>query len=327
MATFMFLQGSVFGGCITLLGAIINAAFFFLWRRRIPFATAMLQTVSARIEQFPAMTYVAYFSLFLQMIWVLFWMWTSVISQNFASSMNMAYLFGVFLIFSFYWTSQVIKNVVHVTVSGTIATWYFFHGTIGVPRNPTLHSLRRACTTSFGSICLGSLLVAALKTLRAIVRSMRTERNQLLVCVADCIIGVIDNLIRYFNMYAFTQVAIYGKSYCKAASDTWSLFQSHGFEAIVNDNLISGVLLMGALLGGIVCSVVSGVISLEVVREYWITCAILGFALGFVITMTTMEVVESGVATIFVCFAMDPSALQRNDPILYNKFHETYNYV
>lgn len=29
-------------------------------------------------------------------------------------------------------------------------------------------------------------------------------------------------------MYAFTQVAIYGKTYCQAAKDTWQLVKSHG---------------------------------------------------------------------------------------------------
>lgn len=53
---------------------------------------------------------------------------------------------------------EVIKNVVHVTASGLMATWYFLSG-VGMPRNPTSLAFKRATTTSFGSICLGSLLV------------------------------------------------------------------------------------------------------------------------------------------------------------------------
>jgi len=328
LSIFLFIQGAIFPAIITLLGAVFNGLCFFWWRARIPFATQMLQTVSTRIQEFPATTYTAYVSLIIQLIWVLLWLWTAALSQNFATSATIAYLFVVFLILSFYWTAQVIKNVVHVTASGTFATWYFLHGTMGVPSNPTLKSLRRACTTSFGSICLGSLLVAILKTLKTLVRSLRTERNGILVCIADCIIGILDNLLRYFNIYAFTQVAIYGKSYCTAAKDTWNLIQSHGVEAIINDNLISGVLTLGAVLGGVVCAAVAGIIASTVINQYWITCAVLGFGIGFAMTMTTMEVVESGVATIFVCFAMDPLALQRNDPVLYTKFQDTYsNYL
>jgi len=302
--------------------------FFYWWRARIPFATAVLTTVSLRIQDFPAMTYTAYIFLFVQFAWVTLWIHTATMSQNFATTRVTAIIFGIFLILSFYWTAQVIKNVVHVTASGTFATWYFSSSSVGIPPNPTLNSFKRATTTSFGSICLGSLLVAALKTLRTLVHSVRSDKNGILVCIADCILGIIDNLLRYFNLYAFTQVAIYGKSYCRAAKDTWEMIHSHGVEAIINDNLISSVLTVGSLLGGLVCALSGGLLALAIIPKYWLTCAILGFAIGFVMVMLTMEIVESGVATIFVCFAMDPLALQRNDPLLYNRFQETYhNYL
>jgi hypothetical protein len=38
-----------------------------------------------------------------------------------------------------------------------------------MPRNPTLRALVHACTISFGSVCLGSLFVAIIQTLHAIV--------------------------------------------------------------------------------------------------------------------------------------------------------------
>lgn len=37
-----------------------------------------------------------------------------------------------------------------------------------------------------------------------------------------------------------------------------------------------------------------------------------------------MEVVDSGVCTIFVSFAMDPAVLRNTDPELYAKFRERY---
>jgi hypothetical protein len=39
-------------------------------------------------------------------------------------------------------------------------------------------------------------------------------------------------------MSPLIQVAIYGKTYCRAAKDTWHLVHSHGIQAIVNDNII-----------------------------------------------------------------------------------------
>lgn len=46
--------------------------------------------------------------------------------------------------------------------------------------------------------------------------------------------------------------------------------------------------------------------------------------IGFIVVMVSLEVVASGVTTIFVCFAEDPAALHRNSPKLYRKMKETY---
>ena len=79
-----------------------------------------------------------------------------------------------------------------------------------MPENPTILSFKRSITTSFGSICLGSLLVAILETLRTLIRYARAQRDNIIAFCADCILGIIESLLRYFNLYAFTQVAIYG---------------------------------------------------------------------------------------------------------------------
>jgi hypothetical protein len=241
-----------------------------------------------------------------------------------------AYLLGIYLIFSLYWVSQVIKNVVHVTVSGTVATWYFMHGTVGVPPNPTLQSFKRATTTSFGSICFGSLITSILRTLRVIFSATRRSNSNnifivILAVVAECVVAVLDWLIEYFNMYAFAQVAIYGKTYCEAAKATWRLVNGHGIKAIINDDLIGNVLMLACLIGGVLTAVLGGVMIYFLEHDYYIQMAIIGFIIGVVMVMMTQEVVESAVVAIFVCFAEEPKALQKNNPRLYNRFIHTYN--
>lgn len=320
-AVFVMTQGLYIYGGILLLFAFINAFFFFLWRSRIPFATTVLKTVASVIEQYPGSTYIAYASYLVQFLFVFLWACCVVFAQSFPQTIMI--VISIFLLFSFYWTSQVIKNTIHVTTSGAVATWYFMRGT-GMPHNPTLASFRRTVTTSFGSVCLGSLLVALLQTLRAILRGIKGRVGSLIAAILDCILGLIESLFQYFNRYAFAQVAIYGKTYCRAAKDTWELVKSHGVEAIINDNLIGGVLSMGALLGGLMTGVLGGVLGALILEKYWISCAVAGFVIGFTFVLLTMEVVDSGVCTIFVSFAMDPAVLRNTDPELYAKFRERY---
>jgi len=73
------------------------------------------------------------------------------------------------LLLSFHWTNTVIKNVIRVTVSSIIATWWFQPDQIGpfctvAARRALLNSL----TTSFGSICQGSLVINFAQTATAL---------------------------------------------------------------------------------------------------------------------------------------------------------------
>lgn len=313
---------SLVGGIIIIFFALIWCFLFFLWRKKIPFAAAVLSSVIAIVRKYPATLHLGYFSLLAQILWNAFWIVTVVLLLRLETTPG--YIMAVFLVFSYYWTSQVLKNIVHVTISGTVATWYFM-GDSAMPKNPTAKSFRRATTYSLGSICLGSLLVALIKTLRAIVRSMRNDRNALLVCLIDCILGCLDSLLRYFNHYAFVYVAMYGYTFWQAAKATFRMFEETGLMAIVNDNIIGTVLTMSCLLSGIATGTIVGILGWVLLHgSAWLLVGLVGLVIGFTLTFQAMEVIDSGVATIFVAFAEDPLALKRHDPNLHNTFITTY---
>lgn len=329
IAVFSFIYGNIWAGVIFAIFAVISALFFWLWRSRIPFAVEMLKTVSVLVQNYPGTTTVAFASLILQFGWFVFWSVAIFLVQQYTPVL--AYVLSIYLLFSFYWVSQVIKNVVHVTAAGVFASWYFLHGTVGVPPNPTLGSFKRATTTSFGSICFGSLIVALLRTLRMIFRSFRQNSDNIaiviLAFIGECIVACLDQLLEYFNQYAYAQIAIYGKSYCRAAKDTWHLVHSHGIQAIINDNIIGSVLSMACLASAVVTGVLGGAMIYALEDDYYIPVGIICGLIGFVMVMQVLEIVESAVTTIFVCFAEEPEALQRNSPELYHKFQTTYGNI
>jgi len=185
-------------------------------------------------------------------------------------------------------------------------------------------------TTSLGSIAFGSLIVAIIKTLRTILRAAmnRGSRNWIVLIlswIALCFLGCLDRLAEYFNHYAFCQVAIYGKTYIQAAKATWDLMKHAGLQAIVNDNLIDGVLWMGVLFGAIGTGFSGYVLSIFVFHlvNPWISFTI-GFTIGFILLILAMQCLDSAVATIFVCFAEDKDTLRATQPVLYQHLMETY---
>lgn len=43
----------------------------------------------------------------------------------------------------------------------------------------------------------------------------------IMFCVLQCLIGILDWAVQFLNRYAFSYIALYGKSYVAAAKDTW----------------------------------------------------------------------------------------------------------
>jgi len=100
----------------------------------------------------------------------------------------------------------ILQNVVHVTTAGTMASWYFFFPNTRV-ENPVLNSFKRASIYSLGSIALGSLIIAVVQALRAIVRQAMRSRNEVVRCIVNCLMDMLERAVRFFNVYAFTIIA------------------------------------------------------------------------------------------------------------------------
>jgi hypothetical protein len=61
-------------------------------------------------------------------------------------------------------------------------------------------SFIRTMTTSFGSICFGSFLVAVIQALRALANSAQQNGDaQIFACIAECILSCLASLLEYFN--------------------------------------------------------------------------------------------------------------------------------
>jgi hypothetical protein len=290
----------------------------------------MLQTVTSISKSYPATFILALFGLFMQVVYSVYFM------VVIAGTYDLYYdpvnnttppklqALIVFCFFSFYWTSQVMANIVHTTVCGVFATYYFMAGSAqGMSKSPTVESFKRSCTTSIGSICFGSLIIAVIQTLRAIANMARGDSDGImafLACLIDCLLACIEGLVEFVNKYAFAQVAIYGKGYIQAAKDTWTILKDRGVEQIINDNLIGNVWGMAAILSGALSGLATYLYLIiakpdfNATGNFTIVLVIMGFVMGLQICFTIGTVIDSGVVTTFVCLAEDPAALARTKP-------------
>ena len=292
--------------------------YFYLIRKRIKFATLMLKAAIDVVFKFKSTLLVAYGAMFVLCLWILFWSFCYLMIWPY---FNNNPFIGAALLLSLFWTSQVIKNVVHVTVAGTTAYWYFCYDCM--PNNPTGKALFRTLTVNLGSISLGSMITSVIKTIRVILEGLRRSNDgnpSFTVIMAGFTLKWIECIARYFNSYAFTYIAIYGKNFTSSAKKTWDLMQNCGLDAIINDDIIGGTIMFSACIVAALTGFCGALWAVFAGIDNWfwgvgLPCSLVGFVLGVI----TFNVIESAVLSIYVCFAEDPDALYYNDRVLYEK--------
>ncbi|CAG8657124.1 6940_t:CDS:10, partial [Dentiscutata erythropus] len=76
----------------------------------------------------------------------------------------------IFFVFMYLWTSAVLYNIQRVTLAGVVSDWYFYRRELDRDASQDTSSLafRRATTSSFGSVCLGGLILSTAQLLHLI---------------------------------------------------------------------------------------------------------------------------------------------------------------
>lgn len=304
--------------------ALLGVCFYFAIQKRVRFAAANLSAACAAVREYPATLGFALLSVLVQFLWVI--TWSLAMFGVVRKTPGDHYGGEVFMLFSLLWGQQVVQYVMFCTVAGTVGSWWF-NGTN--TRNPTLGALKRALTTSFGSIAFGAALLAIISTMRALANNARRHRSgrggaaavvmACLACFAACMLRCLEDLLRFWNRFAFVYVAVYGKSYCAAGKEVSNLFMERGWSSIINTNLVDTTLMVGSLGVGAVAGLLGAGLGYlgnhhAVVAEQLYIPGTASVAMGFFVALCCSAVISAAVTTVFVCFASAPEALSATNP-------------
>ena len=208
-----------------------------------------------------------------------------------------------------------------------------------MPKWPAMGALKRGLTTSFGSICFGSLIVSIIDTLKQILnlfkQSLRSNQGNnkwafILLFLINALINALRWMAQYFNHYAYSYIALYGKPYLKAAKDTWNMIRVKGIDALINDSLINSALGFYSLFVSYISTLFAFLYLRFTKPSYNNTGAFNGafLAFAFVIALQicniTNEVINSGVSTFFIALANDPEVFQMSYPNEFNEILRAY---
>ncbi|ODV76844.1 protein PNS1 [Suhomyces tanzawaensis NRRL Y-17324] len=337
---------------VFLVFTLLSAWCYWSARSRIPFSATVLQIAIDVMKRYPSTLMTSLigivvsgaFSVLFSVVIVATYVKYDPNSLNqgcdvAGGSCSQSKLIGVlvFVFFAGYYISEVIKNVIHVVISGIYGTWYYLaNSDQGEPKHPALGALKRALTYCFGSICFGSLIVSIIQLIRGIVQTLKTNAlNSGDLCagcglfIADMIIGLLEWMVRYFNHYAYCYVALYGKSYLRSAKDTFDLIRFKGVDALINDCFINTSLHLYALFVGYLTALLAYFYLRFTKPEYnsdgtyYAPVIAFAFLISGQITRIALTVIESGISTFFIALAKDPEVFQMTNR---NRFDEIFRH-
>ena len=247
-SVFAFATGQIIVGAICLVFTALSLYYRYVVQSRIPFTAVVLKTACTVLENHLSAILMSTFSiLLLEGVFALVWTKSLLVyvaqsrgyeltsttigtsANNYDFSTNNGLMF-VWFTFTLFWTFMVLKNIIHVTVAGTVATWWFHK----YPKHVVLGAFFRACSVSLGTICFGSLLIAIVHTLREILNKFRTNRRDrredgiavvILTCIASCILECLEGLMVYINRYALCYTAVYGEDFLTSGKSIMQLFE------------------------------------------------------------------------------------------------------
>lgn len=315
-----------FWGVALAVGAALHFLYVMSVIDRFPFTMLVLQKAIRMVWELPDVMRVAYAFVLVMLCWMALWSFgvSGIVAMPIPNCGQWWLVLALSV--SLFWTGAVLSNTVHVIVSGMVFL-VLIHGgqaAASMPPKPLLKSLQYAVTTSFGSICYGSLFTAAIRTLRWEIRGVRSKigSNECLLCCVDFFFHIVETLVRFFNKYAYVQIAVNGQSFNRSARDAWELFQSTGIEALIAYDCSGAVLLMSTILGGLITGTCTGVWTYFTQRDKAIMVGSTSMLIGMVLVGLTVVVVESAVTSIYICYAEDPLLIQRWDPEFFEQMSE-----
>ncbi|KAK3250349.1 hypothetical protein CYMTET_40268 [Cymbomonas tetramitiformis] len=317
MAIIMAAVSGGYGWCFVWFFVL---GFHFLYYLGIRFklgeANLMMEVSVMLMKRTKVLLVFMFMELLLKCTFFMAWVYTYITANGrLAGGIGDCLLFLLFL----FWC-QLSSYVSFTTVAGSTATWYFGQ----TPPHPVKRALRRALTTSFGSVVMGATQLTFVKALRILTGALRTSMG-----IFSQLIGgyffVMDYLFSLCNIYAFAQIAVYGTSFYESAKNASRMIAESGIRGMMMDDLLIGTSLVGAVLMGVVC-VGAGFIlaeyeingslkdSFNKEAVIYTPCFFIG---AFGCGIAVLNLVEAISVTIYTCFAEEPHHLEKVDKEFY----------
>uniref|UniRef100_A0A7S1VN07 Choline transporter-like protein n=2 Tax=Grammatophora oceanica TaxID=210454 RepID=A0A7S1VN07_9STRA len=222
---------------------------------------------------------------------------------------------GWYLLFCLFWTGNFIVAVGDMVVSMAVAKWYFTHNKREASSVYVISSVFDTCFYHLGTCAYGSLILAIVQLMRAILARIQKQAKKAnskvadcLLCCCQCCLWCFEKCIKFLNKNAYIQTAIFGTSFCTSAREAFFLILRNAGR-IGAISYVSGlVLFVGKLFISSVTTILSYFVIVEYVGEELYSVAgpvVVVFIISYFISDMFMDIFDMGISTILQCFVAD----------------------
>ncbi|KAG9301429.1 hypothetical protein G9A89_018101 [Geosiphon pyriformis] len=220
------------------------------------------------------------------------------------------FLIGFYL-FMYLWGSAVFSNIQRITLASVVSHWYFHRDEDAPTSNQRVikAAITRATTTSFGTVCLGALMLSIVQTLRLVTsflkKRLRGRQSKVFTCFSYCLRcfeGIIDNLNNYTLIYA----GISGESFCSSAYFTTKIFRRNLVFGLITDLITKFVLYVGSVLIALICGVATFVFATNSLHSsYGYVVGIIATIVPYYISQFYTSIMMNTIDATFMCYIID----------------------
>lgn len=136
---------------------------------------------------------------------------------------NSKYAF-LYMIFSWFWTSEFIVAFGQLSMALAFTSWYFTRDKSTIGSGTVFWAMRSTFFYHMGTVAFGSLTIAIVKTIRAIIAYLQKQAQQqknkvmeYVMCVCQCCMWCLEKCMKFLNKNAYIITAIYGYNFLKSA--------------------------------------------------------------------------------------------------------------
>lgn len=154
----------------------------------------------------------------------------STAGQDFEPNTVFNYL-TIYQAFWFFWSYNFLLAIAQCSIAGSVAAWYWTMDKSKMAPRPVMTALWRTLRYHLGSMAFGSLIIAIIQTIRAVLTYMqyqlkRSKENKfaqyLLSCLQCCFL-CLERFLKFINKNAYIEIAVYGYSFCEASKVAFTL--------------------------------------------------------------------------------------------------------